>query len=84
MLMLGRQAELLVVTCRPDATAALDARGLRGVVLVDAPTYAGAAASPASPALLRLAGGGVPVTVIRAGDDLAAALAGGRTGVRSA
>ncbi len=49
---------------------------LAALVAVDVPTFAGAAASPASPALLRAGAAGVPVAVVRAGDDLSGALAG--------
>ncbi|MGL6278095.1 MAG: hypothetical protein ACRC50_00880 [Gaiella sp.] len=50
------------------------ARAGAAVVAVDAPSYAGASAAPTEPALLRLAAHGVPVAVVRRGDDLAAAL----------
>jgi uncharacterized protein (DUF58 family) len=80
----GRAPDLIVVTCRAEALAALDARRASGVVLVDAPTYAGAPAAPPAPALLRLAGAGVPVAVVRCGDDLAAALGGVTRDARSA
>ena len=82
----ARAPELILVTCRPDAlgTAALDARRAGGVVLVDAPTYAGAPPSPSASQLLRLAGAGVPVAVVRCGDDLATALEGVSAGARSA
>jgi hypothetical protein len=82
----GRAPDVIVVTCRPESLAgvALDARRAGGAVLVDAPTYAGAAPSPPAPALLRLARAGVPVAVIRCGDDLATALGGVRTDARSA
>src|SRR5262249_60594653 len=45
------------------------------LVYVDAPTFAGAAATR-DPALLRLAGSGVAVAVVRSGDSLATALQG--------
>ncbi len=82
----ARVQELIVISCRPegiDVAVALERR-LAGVVLVDAPTYAGAGPSPPSPTLLRLAAAGVPVTVVRAGQDLATALGGGGLGARSA
>jgi uncharacterized protein (DUF58 family) len=47
------------------------------LVLVDAPSFAGRP-SPASPELLRLSAAGVSVTVVRSGDDLAAALGAAR------
>ena len=77
----ARVADLVVVTGRPEAVVAAlcgrrrDGR-LAALVAVDVPTFAGAAASPASPGLLRAAAAGVPVAVVRAGEDLAAALAG--------
>ena len=82
----ARAPELIVVTCRPEAigAAALDARRAGGVVLVDAPTYAGASPSPPASPLLRLAGAGVPVAVVRCGDDLATALGGVSVDARSA
>jgi hypothetical protein len=45
------------------------------VVYVDAPTFAGGRPTR-EPALLRLQASGVPVAVVRAGEDLAAALSG--------
>jgi uncharacterized protein (DUF58 family) len=48
-----------------------------GLVLVDAPSFAGRP-SPSPPELLRLATAGVAVTVIRSRDDLGAALGGVR------
>ena len=82
----GRAPELIIVTSRPEAigAAVLDTRRAGGVVLVDAPTYAGAGPSPPAPALLRLAGAGVPVAVVRCGDDLATALGGISIDARSA
>ena len=82
----GRAPELIVVSCRPEAidAAFLDARRAGGVVLVDAPTYAGARPSPPAPALLRLAAADVPVAVVRSGDDLQAVLGGAAYGARSA
>ena len=82
----ARAAELVVVTCNP-LTPALDrlqeARG-GAVVAIDGPTYAGASQSAALTGLLRLAAGGVPVAIVRAGDDLEAALSGLSKGQRSA
>lgn len=68
-----RDGSLVLVSARPLAAVAdaLLLRGAAAVVAVDAPTYAGAPASPADPALLRLAAHGVPVAVVRCGDDLA-------------
>jgi hypothetical protein len=73
-----RSAELVLVTCRPEAldVPAVRARPPGAVVLIDAPTYAGAAPSPAAAPLLRLSGEGTPVAVVRAGLDLATALGG--------
>ncbi len=81
----GRAADLVVVTGNPEAVAReLCSRPREGrlaaLVAVDVPTYAGAGPSPASPALLRAAGAGVSVAVVRAGEDLAAALAGAAPG----
>jgi hypothetical protein len=73
--------EVVVVTARIDAalTNRLVQRALArrrvSLVYVDAPTFAGAAPTP-EPLLLRLTGGGVPVAVVRAGDDLKAVLSG--------
>lgn len=75
---LGRAgARLLLVTCRVDR-AAFDRLepGRDGVVVVDAPTYAGREPSPPDPVLLRLVAHGVTVAVVRRGDDLTAALTG--------
>jgi uncharacterized protein (DUF58 family) len=82
----ARAPELVLVTCRQDAAgvAALQGRNAGGVVLVDAPTYAGAAPSSPSTTLLRLAAAGVPVVVVRCGDDLATVLGGAISGVRTA
>jgi uncharacterized protein (DUF58 family) len=77
----ARAADLVVVTGRPDAVveALCGRRGdgrLAALVAVDVPTFAGTAPSRATPGLLRAAAVGVGVAVIRAGEDLAAALAG--------
>lgn len=70
--------EIVIVTANlePGATEAIvgtAARRLVSVVWIDAPSYAGrptrAAAGP-----LRLGAAGIPVAVVRQGDDLAAAL----------
>lgn len=74
----GRAGELVVVTAAVEA-AALDAlvaastRRLVSLVWVDAPSYA-ARPTRALPALLRLSAAGVPVAVVRRGEDLATAL----------
>lgn len=77
----ARVGDLVVVTGRPDAVVeALCGRRREGrlaaLVAVDVPTFAAAPPTQASPGLLRAAAAGVPVAVVRAGDDLAAALAG--------
>lgn len=77
----ARALELVVVTGRVDAplTDRLVQRALSrrrvSLVYVDASTFAGAPPT-VEPPLLRLAGSGVPVAVVRAGDDLAAVLSG--------
>jgi uncharacterized protein (DUF58 family) len=81
---LGHLAEVIVVACRPEAVAGLDPRRVRGVVLVDAPTYAGRDPSGTPASLLCLGAAGMPVAVVRAGDDLAVALHGGALGARTA
>jgi uncharacterized protein (DUF58 family) len=77
----ARALEVVVVTARVDA-ALVDrlvqralARRRVSLVYVDAPTFAGMAPA-VEPLLLRLSGSGVPVAVLRAGDDLAAVLSG--------
>jgi uncharacterized protein (DUF58 family) len=75
----GRAFEVALVTSRldPRLVDRLIQRVLGqrrvSVVYVDAPTFAGARPSR-EPNLLRLQASGVPVAVIRRGDDLAAAL----------
>ncbi|HEX2302280.1 MAG TPA: DUF58 domain-containing protein [Gaiella sp.] len=76
---LAHVPELVVVTCRPETVAdALVARTAVGrwsaLVAIDAPTYAGRGPSAPSPTLLRLAGAGVPLAVVRHGLPLAEAL----------
>jgi uncharacterized protein (DUF58 family) len=72
--------ELVVVTSRltPALVSRLLDRSLsrRSVacVYIDAATFAGRSSQP-EPALLRLQAAGVPVAVVRSGEDLAAALA---------
>jgi len=78
---LATVAELVVVTARPEHVAdALVARAAGGripaLVAVDAPTYAGRAATGSTTALLRLAAAGAPVAVLRHGVRLEDALAG--------
>ena len=76
-----RALELIVVTSALTEPLAdrlaqrANARRKVSLVYVDAATYAGASARPL-PALLRLHAAGVAVAVVRAGDDLAAALSG--------
>ena len=74
----ARAGELVVVTATLDPAslgAVLDAaaRRLVSVVWVDAPSFSGRP-TRAVPGLLRLSAAGVPVAVLRRGDDLAAAL----------
>jgi uncharacterized protein (DUF58 family) len=79
--LLATIAELVVVTARPEQIAdALIARAVGGripaLVAVDAPTYAGRPATGSTNALLRLAGTGAPVAVLRHGVPLEDSLAG--------
>jgi uncharacterized protein (DUF58 family) len=74
----AQAGELVVVTANLDAAAveavlALAGRRLVSVVWVDAPSYAGRP-TRAESGPLRLSGSGIPVAVVRKGDDLAAAL----------
>jgi hypothetical protein len=77
----ARSLELVVVTAsveRPLIDRLVQralSRRKAALVFVDAPTFAGAPPQR-EPALLRLQSAGVAVAVIRAGDDLAAALEG--------
>jgi uncharacterized protein (DUF58 family) len=77
----ARALELVVVTARIDSSLVdrLVQRALArrrvSLVYVDAATFAGSPPT-VEPLLLRLSGSGVPVAVVRAGDDLAAVLAG--------
>jgi len=75
----ARSLELVVVTSRVDGPLAdrlvqraLSRRGV-SLVYVEPAGFAGRVAEP-EPALLRLQAAGVPVAVVRHGDDLAAAL----------
>jgi uncharacterized protein (DUF58 family) len=77
----GRAFELALVTSRLDGRLvdrivqrAMAQRRV-SLVFVDAPSFAGARPSR-EPNLLRLQASGVPVAVVRRGDDLARALAG--------
>lgn len=74
----ARSGELVVVTAtlEPAAVTALlgaASRRLVSVVWVDAASYV-SRPERADPGLLRLAAGGIPVAVVRRGEDLAAAL----------
>jgi uncharacterized protein (DUF58 family) len=86
----ARAPELVVVTAGLDPrTADRLASGASGrrrvsVVWVDPAGFAGDWRSPPQPALLRLAGAGVPVAAVRRGEDLADALAGSGARRRSA
>jgi uncharacterized protein (DUF58 family) len=77
----GRALELVVVTARLEQALAdrLVQRSLArrkvSVVYVDPASFNGAARRP-EPLLLKLSAAGVPVAVVRAGDDLAGCLAG--------
>jgi uncharacterized protein (DUF58 family) len=77
----SRSLELVVVTCRVEAALvdrllerALTRRPV-ALVHVEAESFAGRPRRPA-PDLLRLQAAGVPIAVVRRGDDLAAALRG--------
>jgi uncharacterized protein (DUF58 family) len=86
----ARAPELVVVTASLEEAAVdrlvgLAARRHRvSAVWVDAASFVGRPRSSSVPALLRLAAGGVPVAVVRAGDDLRTALGGGAAGRASA
>ena len=77
----ARALELVVVTARlePALVDRLVQRALSrrkvSIAFVDPASFNGAALRP-RPALLRLQAAGIPVAVIRAGDDLAACLSG--------
>jgi hypothetical protein len=78
----ARAPELVVVSAALDEAAVdrlvgLAARRRRiSAVWVDAGSFAGRPRTAAEPALLRLAAAGVPVAVVRRGEDLRAALGG--------
>ena len=79
---IARSGELVVVTAvlEPAAVASLlglGARRLVSVVWIDAPSWADRP-TRATPGVLRLSASGIPVAVVRRGDDLAAALGAGR------
>jgi uncharacterized protein (DUF58 family) len=78
--------ELVVVTgalepAAVDSLLGVASRRLVSVVWVDAPSFAGRP-TRASPGVLRLSAAGVPVAVVRRGDDLADALQPRRTEMR--
>ena len=79
----ARAGELVVVTATLDpagleAVLEVAARRVVSVVWVDAPSFAGRP-TRAVPGLLRLSARGLPVAVVRRGDDLATALASSRS-----
>ena len=71
----GATGRAILVTARAES-AARSTQRLDAVVLIDAPSYADRARLGATSPLLGLVGRGVAITVVRAGDDLAQALAG--------
>jgi uncharacterized protein (DUF58 family) len=84
----ARALELVVVTSRPEPALvrrllerALSRRPV-ALVHVDAPTFAGRPSTP-QPVLLQLQAAGVPVAVVRRGDDLREALGGIPAAARS-
>lgn len=70
-----RPTPTILVTARAESAVRTTER-LDAVVLIDAPSYAGDSGHATTAPLLGLAGRGVAVTVVRAGDDLAEVLAG--------
>ena len=76
----ARAPELTVVTSELEARAVdrlasgASARRRVSLVWVDASSYSGGRLATPQPALLRLAGAGVPVAVVRRGDDLSRVL----------
>ena len=85
----GRALELVVVTARLERALAdrLVQRSLArrkvSVVYVDPTSFNGGARRP-EPLLLKLSAAGVPVAVVRSGDDLAACLTGVQAAVAHA
>jgi uncharacterized protein (DUF58 family) len=82
---IARSGELVVVTAalEPSVVASLvglAVRRLVSVVWIDAPSWA-SRPTRATPSVLRLSASGIPVVVVRRGDDLATALGAGRTEV---
>jgi hypothetical protein len=82
---LARSGELVVVTAtlEPASVTSLlgfAARRLVSVVWIDAPSWA-SRPTRATPSVLRLSASGIPVAVVRRGDDLAGALGAGRVEV---
>jgi len=71
----ARPTPTILVTARAESAARTSER-LDAVVLIDAPSYAGGPRHAATAPLLGLAGRGVLVSVVRAGDDLVEVLAG--------
>jgi hypothetical protein len=79
---LARDGELVAVTALLDPTAVssllgIGAKRLASVVWIDAASFAGRP-TRTIPETLRLAAAGIPVAVVRRGDDLASALGAGR------
>lgn len=87
--LVGRGSELVLVTCRSAEDAGVSLRSLAahgrrvGLVAIDGGSYAGRDPKRSSPGLLQLAASGIPVAIIRRGDDLVATL-GGELGQRAA
>jgi len=82
---IARSGELVVVTAALEPVSVtsllgIAARRFVSVVWVDAPSWAGRP-TRATPGVLRLSANGIPVAVVRRGDDLAAALGAGRVEV---
>ncbi|MGH3135080.1 MAG: DUF58 domain-containing protein [Gaiellaceae bacterium] len=83
--LLARSGELVVVTATLEPVSVTSflgfaARRLVSVVWIDAPSWA-SRPTRATPSVLRLCASGIPVAVVRRGDDLAAALGAGRVEV---
>jgi len=82
---LARAGELVVVTATLEPASVTPllgfaARRLVSVVWIDAPSWA-SRPTRATSSVLRLSASGIPVAVVRRGDDLAAALGAGRVEV---